>query len=57
MAILEAGDGTLQKRLDSGRCPKCATKLPPVNDKGWVQCWVCKLQISGVKEMLNDTPV
>jgi hypothetical protein len=57
MAILEAGDGTLQKRLDAGRCPKCDVTLPPVNDMGCVQCWVCKLQISGVKEMLNDTPV
>jgi len=53
MAILEAGDGTLQKRLDAGRCPKCDVTLPPVNDKGWVQCRVCKLQISGVKERLN----
>ena len=53
MAILEAGDGTLQKRLDAGRCPKCDITLPPINDKGCVQCLVCKLQIAGVKERLN----
>jgi len=57
MAILEAGDGTLQKRLNAGRCPKCDIQLPPVDDKGWVQCRVCKLQISSPREVLNVTSV
>mgnify|MGYP000041225177 FL=1 len=47
--MIQAGDGSWQRMLDQGRCPKCRslmTKL--VNDKMMVkrECLVCNLTIS-----------
>ena len=42
--MIEEGDGTWEKRMRWGRCPKCDTMLPdPQGDK--VQCRSCKLSI------------
>ncbi len=42
------GDGSMQKRLDAGRCPKCGTSLQYMLEPhdGWQQCGTCKLQIT-----------
>lgn len=46
MVFIDEGDGTLQKRMDAGRCPRCDTSLQPVEVHGHVQCAVCKLYIN-----------
>lgn len=44
--IVEQGDGSIAKRLNEGRCPKCRSVLPPANGHMNVVCKVCDLIIS-----------
>ena len=39
------GDGSMQKRLDAGRCPRCDSVLNLHMADGMVRCGICKLQI------------
>ena len=50
---IEEGDGTMQRRLDMGLCPKCQTAVDP--GPGTV-CRCCGLQINGVSQPPNSTP-
>ena len=50
--MIEAGDGSWQKRLDAGQCPKCRHKLEPHTVIAGVRegtqllkCPLCKLEI------------
>ncbi len=45
--VIEAGDGTWQKRLDAGQCPKCRHKLEFFTTKklSLLVCPLCKLEI------------
>jgi ribosomal protein L40E len=43
---IEEGDGTMQRRLDMGLCPKCNTVLP---EDPRSECRVCGLQIGSGK--------
>ena len=45
---IKKGDGSMQKRLDAGRCPKCGTALAYqlAPDTGWQKCSTCGLQVS-----------
>ena len=50
--VIEAGDGTWQKRLDAGQCPKCRHELEPHTVIAGVRegaqllrCPLCKLEI------------
>lgn len=45
---IQKGDGSMQKRLDAGQCPKCGTALlyQLVPDTGWQDCSTCGLQVS-----------
>ena len=45
---IQTGDGSMQKRLDAGQCPKCGTALSYqlVPDTGWEKCSTCGLQVS-----------
>lgn len=51
--MIEEGDGTIQKRLDMGLCPKCQTAVDP--GPGAV-CRCCGLQIDGVLKPPSSTP-
>ena len=42
---IEEGDGTMQRRLDMGLCPKCQTAVDPGPA---TVCRCCGLQIGGV---------
>lgn len=49
--MIEQGDGTFERRLSQGRCPKCDTALPELNQIYWpVRCSCCDLVIG----MNND---
>ena len=45
--VIEVGDGTWQKRLDAGQCPKCRHKLEFFTTKklSLLVCPLCKLEI------------
>ena len=50
--VVEVGDGTWQKRLDAGQCPKCRHKLEPHTviagvreGTQFLKCRLCKLEI------------
>ena len=43
--VIEAGDGTWQKRLDAGQCPKCRHKLEFQEGTQSLKCPLCKLEI------------
>lgn len=50
--VIEAGDGTWQKRLDAGQCPKCRNKLElhtvlcgVREGTQLLKCSLCKLEI------------
>tara|TARA_Y100000992_G_scaffold259491_1_gene194047 strand:- start:1472 stop:1840 length:369 start_codon:yes stop_codon:yes gene_type:complete len=52
MMVIEAGDGSWQKRLDAGQCPKCRHKLESYTVLSGVRqgtqllkCPLCKLEI------------
>lgn len=42
---IEVGDGSMQKRLAAGLCPKCRNTLTINQDKKTIDCHVCGLQI------------
>lgn len=42
---IEVGDGSMQKRLAAGQCPKCRNTLTVNQDKKTIDCHVCGLQI------------
>lgn len=45
--MIDPGDGTFERRLSQGRCPKCDTALPDLNQIYWpVRCSNCDLEIS-----------
>lgn len=44
MAEFKVGDGSWQKRLDAGQCPKCRSSLKEVDAKT-KQCTMCGLTI------------
>ena len=51
---IEEGDGTMQRRLDMGLCPKCQTAMDP----GPVTvCRCCGLEINGVSQPPICTPL
>jgi len=43
--VIEVGDGTWQKRLDAGQCPKCRNKLEFQQGTQSLKCSLCKLEI------------
>ena len=45
MSPISQGDGTFQKRIDAGLCPRCQTAMQPVEVHGHTQCRVCHLVI------------
>ncbi len=51
--MIERGDGSMQRRLDDGRCPSCSTALDFVagdDDRTQYACPVCRLRISYFEE-------
>ncbi len=51
--MIERGDGSMQRRLDDGRCPSCSTALDFVaghDDRTQYACPVCQLRISYFEE-------
>jgi ribosomal protein L40E len=51
---IEEGDGTMQRRLDLGLCPKCRTALDPGPA---TVCRCCGLHIGGVLDPHGCTPL
>ena len=51
---IEEGDGTMQRRLDMGLCPKCQTAVDPGPA---TVCRCCGLQINGVSQPPSCTPL
>ena len=41
----DVGDGSMQKRLDAGRCPRCDSVLNIHMADGMLRCGICKLQV------------
>jgi len=43
--IVHIGDGTLQKRIEQGQCPKCESMTHMVERQGNTHCSVCGLVV------------
>lgn len=43
--IVHMGDGTLQKRIEQGQCPRCDVKTHTVERDGSMHCSVCGLVV------------
>jgi len=44
--VYDEGDGTFQKRIDSGRCPKCSTNMTFKDEdskQDYMSCKTCGL--------------
>lgn len=39
------GDGTLQKRIEQGQCPRCAAMVHTIDRKGERHCSICGLVV------------
>lgn len=56
--MIEPGDGTMQRRLDAGRCPACNTASLVVTHLGAsydaFQCRICNLKIKNCKDDGNE---
>lgn len=50
------GDGSFQKRLDAGRCPRCDCETLKKHEFGKVKCSVCKLLIDGRSAAILGPP-
>ena len=42
-SLIQKGDGTLQKRIDRGQCPKCASSTHIVVRDKYKHCSICGL--------------
>ena len=42
---ISIGDGSMQKNIRDGLCPRCQTQMRPIEVHGHVQCAVCHLVI------------
>lgn len=42
---ISIGDGSMQRNIRDGLCPRCQTQMQPVEVHGHVQCSVCHLVI------------
>jgi len=42
---ISVGDGSMQRNIQDGLCPRCQTQMQPVEVHGHVQCAVCHLVI------------
>lgn len=45
--MIDAGDGTFEKRLNEGRCPACTGTL--IVEKNRLDCSICSLSITNVE--------
>ena len=53
--MIYEGDGTFERRLSQGRCPKCDTALPELNQIYWpVRCSHCDLVIGRNSESWTE---
>ena len=53
--MISEGDGTFERRLSQGRCPKCDTALPELNQIYWpVRCSSCDLVIGRNNESWTE---
>jgi len=53
--LIEQGDGTFERRLSQGRCPKCDTALPELSQIYWpIRCSHCDLVIGRNNESWTE---
>ncbi len=52
---INTGDGSMQMRLDAGRCPKCDAVLNLHKADGTIQCSICSLQIMDTTTWIAPT--
>ena len=53
--MISEGDGTFERRLSEGRCPKCDTALPELNQLYWpIRCSHCDLVIGRNSESWTE---
>lgn len=45
MSLILQGDGSMQRDIEMGLCPRCRTSTQPVEVHGHTQCRVCHLVI------------
>ena len=53
--MISEGDGTFERRLSQGRCPKCDSALPELNQIYWpIRCSNCDLVIGRNSESWTE---
>ena len=52
---INTGDGSMQMRLDAGRCPKCDAVLNLHKADGTMRCSICSLQIMDTSTWIAPT--
>lgn len=52
---ISVGDGSMQMRLDAGRCPKCDAVLNLHKADGTIRCSICSLQIMDTSTWIAPT--